>query len=204
MKQNETILIRLDAPCFPPDIYVSLEHFNTDMTNIDADVIQNQSGRTLLRKMAEHFLGEDDIQIFTQKNEKPEAYYDKAEISVSFSHTKEMVSAAMSRSYNVGCDMENASRKVHPRLIDRMRNENESNDLYEKVDPVKIWTLKESVLKMIGTGLRKPMHGVEIQSISDQEFDVILDNGERARICSFQHKDYWISVSYQKLTEGQR
>lgn len=197
MKTDESIPERLNISCLPEEIYVSYEPFLSDLTDVDKDLLQNQSGRNLIKQMASLFLEEDEIHILTQKNEKPKAFCDQREVSASFSHTKDGVAGAMSFVYNVGCDMEILNRKVHPRLIDRMKSDGESEKLYERIDPLRIWTLKEAALKMIGTGFRKPMNSVQISLVDKNEFDIVFDNGNRAKICSFQYKYHWISVCYQ-------
>lgn len=202
MKTNKPHPVRLDAACLPKNIYVSYELFETDITSVDPDVLQNQSGRNLIKDMADEFLDEEEIQILTQKNEKPKAICEGREVSVSFSHTKDAVAGAMSFAYNVGCDMENVNRNVHARLIDRMKHNLEKADLYDEMEPVQVWTLKEAALKMIGTGLRKPMKSVCISKIESGVFGVEFDNGKRAKICSFQHQDHWISVCYTKFPDN--
>lgn len=202
MKTKKPHPVRLDAACLPKNIYVSYEPFETDITSVDPDVLQNQSGRNLIKDMADEFLDEEVIQILTQKNEKPKAICEGREVSVSFSHTKDAVAGAMSFAYNVGCDMENVNRSVHSRLIDRMKHNDEKTDLYDKIEPVRVWTLKEAALKMIGTGLRKPMNSVRILMTKPEMFDVEFDDGKRAKICSFQHQDHWISVCYTKFPDN--
>lgn len=194
---NESTPKRLRIPCLPEEIYVCYEPFETYLTSIDKDLIQNQSGRNLIKKMADLFLEEKQMQVLTKKNEKPQAFCDEREISVSFSHTRDGVTGTMSFIYNVGCDMENLNRQVHPRLVDRIRNRGESDKLYANIDPLRLWTLKEAALKMIGTGLRKPMNSVQISWFDKNQFDVVFDNGKRAKICSFQHQEHWISICYQ-------
>lgn len=163
-------------------------------------MLQNESGRLLIKRMSNQFLAADEIKIFTVKNEKPEVHCDGKEISVSFSHTKDGVAGAVSKIFNVGCDMEHANREVHPRLMDRMKHKDESETLYDESETIKIWTLKESALKMIGTGLRKPMNSVHISSIEENHFGVQFDDGKQAKICSFQHQHHWISICYQELS----
>jgi phosphopantetheinyl transferase len=197
MKMEKPFLHRFTEPCVPDAIYVCFEQFETDIKKVDVDVLQNQSGRLLIKKMSDHFFSAEDIKIFTEKNEKPEMYCDGREISVSFSHTNDGVAAAMSKQFIVGCDMEHADREVHPRLVERMKHPDELPDLYEKTDAIRIWTLKESALKMIGTGLRKPMKGVHISSLQENQFQVRFDDGNEAKICSFRHNYHWISICYQ-------
>lgn len=201
MKTKKQYPVRLDVACLPEKIYVSHEPFETDIRSVDPDVLQNQSGRNLIKEMAGEFLDEEEIQILTQKNEKPKAICEGREVSVSFSHTKNAVAGALSFAYNVGCDMENVHRTVHPRLVDRIKHDDEKASLYDELEPVQVWTLKEAALKMIGTGLRKPMKSVRISMIESGVFDVEFDDGKRAKICSFQHKKHWISVCYRKFSD---
>lgn len=200
MKTKESTLHRLTEACLPESIYVCFEPFETDIKKQELDVLQNQSGRLLIKRMSDHFLGANEIKIFTEKNEKPEMHCDGKEVSVSFSHTDNGVAGAISNLMNVGCDMEHADRKVHTRLVDRMKHQGESEKLYESLEAIKIWTLKESALKMIGTGLRKPMNSVRISLLEKNQFDVLFDDGKEAKICSFQHQNHWISICYQELS----
>lgn len=199
MKTKESPLQRLTESCLPDTIFVCFEPFDTDIKKEEVDVLQNQSGRLLIKRMSDHFLSADEIKIFTKKNEKPEVQCDGREISVSFSHTNDGVAGALSNDFNVGCDMEHANRTVHPRLVDRMKHPDEIGSFYEEKDAIRIWTLKESALKMIGTGLRKPMKSVRISSIEENQFGVQFDDGKEAKICSFRHQHYWISICYQIL-----
>ncbi len=200
MKTQESPLQRLTQTCLPDTIFVCFEHFETDIKKEDLEVVQNQSGRLLIKRMSDQFLEAHEVKIFTEKNEKPEVHCDGKEISVSFSHTNDGVSGAISKKFNVGCDMEHSDRNVNLRLLDRMKHHEESEVLYEETDPIRIWTLKESALKMIGTGLRKPMKSVRISLMEKNHFGVQFDDGKEAKICSFQHQNHWISVCYQELS----
>ncbi|MDX1642486.1 MAG: hypothetical protein R3220_12355, partial [Balneolaceae bacterium] len=66
MKTKEPYPVRLDVSCLPGDIYVSYEPFETDINSADPDIIQNLSGRNLIKEMAGEFLNEQNIQILTQ------------------------------------------------------------------------------------------------------------------------------------------
>jgi phosphopantetheinyl transferase len=92
--------------------------------------------------------------------------------------------------------MEPCGREVHPRLAARMKHTAENEVIYSEIKPIRVWTLKEAALKQIGTGLRTPMNSVKIEVLNDSEFRVEFDNGKQAKICSFQHKDHWISICY--------
>ncbi|MEX0944197.1 MAG: 4'-phosphopantetheinyl transferase superfamily protein [Balneolaceae bacterium] len=155
------------------------------------------SGAIILRRMSKKFLGIKELDIYTPKNEKPKAFIGDNELSVSFSHTKKAICAAISYEFNVGCDIESIDRSVNPAIISRIKCKNEIDQLYNETEPIRIWTCKEAALKMIGMGLRISMNSVYLKKISEDLFEVEFNNGKRAKICSFQHRDHWISVCYQ-------
>lgn len=181
----------------PNDILVCYSPLKQVRPDKGSDLAESHSGSVLIRQMAEHWFNEEHPQIETSKSEKPRLAINGKEVSVSFSHTKKAISAAMSGGYNVGCDMEALNRTVSPGLVRRMKHEDEPDTLYESLPAIQIWTLKESVLKMIGTGLRKPMNGVKLTRIDQSLFDVEIFDDKPAKICSFQHQEHWISISFQ-------
>ena len=188
---------RIRHIALPEEIILSCEL----ITEVDEakirDEVESVSGAVLIRSMAKKHLSVNQLDVYTPKSEKPKAFVGENELSVSFSHTKEAIAASISFDYLVGCDIECTDRTVSSALVVRMKGEKESSELY-KLEPIRIWTCKESALKMIGTGLRKPMRSVNLYQSDVNLFDVEIDNGIRAKICSFKHKNYWISICYQK------
>jgi len=182
----------------PDDVKVAFELFSLSGIVKDHDRTQNMSGASLLRKMAKlHYGSKIDVRLL--KNEKPKAFLNGREISVSFSHTQKALSAVISEKYNVGCDIESVERSVSPGLIDRIKAGKEPDELYSEVEPIRIWTIKESALKMIGTGLRKSMNSIRVEQDDEELFTVDFFDGNRAKICSFKYQEHWITVCYQKL-----
>ncbi|TVQ65626.1 MAG: 4'-phosphopantetheinyl transferase superfamily protein [Balneolaceae bacterium] len=164
----------------------------------DSHAIENLSGSHFIRKLAETGLGIGSLQLVTRKNEKPKAFDGKDELSVSFSHTRHSIAGAISRIYNVGCDLESATRKVPESLVKRMKAKEESESLYVNEQALRIWTCKEAALKMTGTGLRKPMSGVRLFQQEEELFIAEIDDVFQAEICSFLHNGFWISVCFKK------
>lgn len=146
--------------------------------------------------MIQAFLRRNSAKIITKKYEKPRVECSEPEISASFSHTDKLVSAAISEKHIVGVDMEWSGREVNPKLMTRMRHIEEESGFYERRPGIQIWTLKESALKAIGTGLRKPMKSVKLKEESEFLFSVEFDDGKQAKICSFRENDQWISICY--------
>lgn len=181
----------------PDSIVVVYEPMKLFKKLVDIQKAEIHSGSYLIRKTARDYFSAKKVEIIAEKYEKPKAFINDTEVSVSFSHTNDGVVLAMSSSLNVGCDMEVKSRLVSESLAKRMRNPKESNQLYASHPLVQIWTFKEAALKMIGTGLRYPMNLVRITADKKNGFDVEFNDGKQAKICSFQHNDHWISICYQ-------
>jgi phosphopantetheinyl transferase len=156
------------------------------------------SGSYLIRKVAREHLSARKVEIIAKKYEKPRAFINGSEVSVSFSHTKTGLALAISKSYNVGCDIELSARHVSPLLVKRMKHEQEDLSLYEQLPAVQIWTFKEAALKMMGTGLRNPMHNVKISQGEKDLLDVEINDGIQAKICSFQYHQHWVTICYRK------
>ncbi|MEX0906633.1 MAG: 4'-phosphopantetheinyl transferase superfamily protein [Balneolaceae bacterium] len=187
---------RLTHPDLPEDIVAAYGLLKPKKISGTPDVVENITGSRFVKKMSDRYMGITDLDIHTQKYEKPKAFIKEEEISVSFSHTSDAISAAVSRYLVVGCDMEMTGREVHPRLASRMRHPGEKESLYQNLEHIQIWTFKEAALKCIGTGLRKPMKSVKIDQRENSLFDVEFDGGRIAKICSFRHKEHWISICY--------
>ena len=158
---------------------------------------ESHSGSYLIRKVAREHMAAKKVDIITEKYEKPRAFINNIEVSVSFSHTKSGLALAISEMHNVGCDIELSKRNVSPLLIKRMKHAQEDEGLYELLPAVQIWTFKEAALKMMGTGLRNPMHNVKITRGQKGLFDIEINDGIKAKICSFKHHQHWITVCYR-------
>jgi phosphopantetheinyl transferase len=192
----QEVFERLQHPSLPEEIIVAYEPLYVETSGGDIDASQSITGSILIKKTADLCMGVPKIDVYTQKYEKPKAFVDKVEVSVSFTHTDDALAASLSRLLNVGIDMERTGRSVSDRLLSRMKHPKESHFLYDQIELIRIWTLKEAALKMIGTGLRKPMKSTYIERINSDLFNVEFDDGKQAKICSFQHQEHWISVCY--------
>lgn len=196
----------IHQPFFPEGIHVALCNLpDNDRRNQQAvDRVESEWGKDLLKEIIKKQYGKGDPVFTTIKYEKPSAILKKDILSISFSHTSDKVCGVVSDRWVVGIDMESSERTVHDRLAKRMKHSSENLKLYKKDPIIKIWTMKEAALKAIGTGLRKPMNSVKLESITDELYEVEFFNGIRANICSFQVKRQWISICYisSKISES--
>lgn len=87
-------------------------------------------------------------------------------ICFNLSHSEEMIVCAVSEK-NVGCDVERI-RKAQMRVADRFFCDRESAYLYQfgterrNLEFTRLWTMKESYIKMTGEGIRLPLKTFEV------------------------------------------
>lgn len=190
---------------FPEELYVGILPLpkSAESAKVMEHSVESRSGQELLRKLIGDQYKSGDPEFETIKYEKPSARLNGDVVSVSFSHTTDAVCAAISKKWVVGIDMESTERKVSESLAKRMKHPDEILKFYDNNPIIQIWTMKEAALKAIGTGLRKPMNSVSLESVNEKIFKARLFNEVNAEICSFQLNDQWISICYivSKLTE---
>ena len=114
-------------------------------------------------------------------------------IGLSITHSDELFICGLNRKGEIGIDTEKVDRIINPRLLNRILHSEEQLSHFKSV--IQLWTLKEAVLKLIGTGLRTNMNKLQIKPKSDFIFEVNHNNYELT-IVSFEHRNHWISVAY--------
>lgn len=114
-------------------------------------------------------------------------------IGYSISHTANCYLMGVNNTGEIGVDIERTDRIIHPKLRDRICNEFEKDD--ETTETLQLWTIKEAVLKLTGTGLRTNMNKVVVERIDEINFQVHHDNKEIS-IVSLERNGYWISVAW--------
>lgn len=113
----------------------------------------------------------------------------------SVSHTSDLWLCGVYLGGELGVDVERTDRRVHERLIQRILHQEEEIETFESV--MQLWTIKEAVLKLTGTGLRTNMSNVLISRISEEIFKVNHDKYS-VTVVSFESSGHWISVAYSQ------
>lgn len=88
------------------------------------------------------------------------------DLCFSISHTKGAVCAAFSEC-EVGADIELSSRKVNPKLYDRVLSERERLSVNSNEDFLRLWVCKEAFLKRVGTGIATDLRGADTSLLTD-------------------------------------
>lgn len=102
----------------------------------------------------------------------------------SISHCKEAIAVAMD-DQPVGIDVE-AIRNVEQDLILRTMNEEEQQQIHSNRDFTRLWTQKEAILKMEGTGITS---FEQLQGLSISDY----------RIQTIEKEKYIYTIAYGKL-----
>jgi len=111
----------------------------------------------------------------------------------SITHTTGFRAFCTANSGQVGLDAERRDRMVHPKLKDRMRHPDEPMALY--AEPLKVWTLKESILKCTGKGLRVGMNRIHLHQIDETRFQCEW-NGHEIHGILIERPEVWLSLAY--------
>lgn len=151
------------------------------------------TSRLLLKKMAGKWGYPDDFHVLKNEAGKPAGFFKSGKCGVSISHSRNWVFGIIADTNEVGMDIEEISRKVNPSLKRRIFH-GEEESAFKDFDLVRMWTIKESVLKLLGTGLRKNMSDVLVKQVHTDYFKTIV-NQRDIRIHSFIYKKWWIAIS---------
>lgn len=114
---------------------------------------------------------------------------------VGISHTPRMVFAALGTGGSIGLDAEPLDRATGEALRRRILNEAEAlEESISRISTIELWTIKESILKLEGTGLRTSMKSVFLRTDEDGVFK--SDIKGRQIVCkTFVVEDHCIAIS---------
>jgi 4'-phosphopantetheinyl transferase len=121
-------------------------------------------------------------------------------------HTDGMVLFADSQGGSVGVDVERISRRTDVALAERYFAKPEVEYVMDHFDAdmklrafLRVWTLKESFIKAIGTGLSMPLADFAFENIDDQRprvkmLNPSLEDGRQWQFITFSPRDGYIAA----------
>lgn len=122
----------------------------------------------LLRRLLREDFGLTNPDIRKTPEGKP--YIAGSDVKISLSHTKGLVCCAAARGKEIGIDCEYI-RSVPERVKNRVCTPEEAEGIRTSGDPemrfIQLWTLKESISKKRGVGLRESFRQYEIRFEDD-------------------------------------
>lgn len=151
------------------------------------------TARLTLKKMARSF-DVENILILKDELGQPYGYDNGKKYFVSIAHSDEVVFCGFSKEEAIGVDLEPVDRNVPQKLVRRMMHAGEES-LFSEMALIRLWTIKEAYIKLLGKGLRINMNQVQIKADGGQ-FTAEINNDKTAKICSFQLENNWLAVSY--------
>jgi phosphopantetheinyl transferase len=154
------------------------------------------SSRWLVHKMAEHLeLDPDRFLLKKDDTGQPFAEYQTKRYNVSIAHSVEDTICAVSSTVQLGIDLEPKGRSVAVGLPARLLNESEYS-LFSGQDTLRMWTLKEAILKLKGSGLRTRLKDWKLISNDQSLFTAENREKERVNIYSFSYQNNWIALAF--------
>ena len=154
------------------------------------------AGRLMLKKLWEESVGDDnDLTVLKDKFGKPYGKSDNVLVNLSLAHSNSTIFCGISRSRDIGIDLEPADRKVDGRLGKRIYHPNE-DETVRRLPLIRFWTIKEALVKLHGGGLRTNLKDVMVSQNSESEFLGRFNDDKTAIICSFEQQEHWLAVAY--------
>jgi phosphopantetheinyl transferase len=114
---------------------------------------------------------------------------------MSVSHTGSTYFFGVNVEGEIGVDIESSKRTTHHKLRDRILHHCENWD--SDVETIQIWTIKEAILKLIGTGLRTNMNKICVKRLSPINFHATHDMISIS-VVSLKINGYWISIAWTR------
>lgn len=149
------------------------------MTNA-SNRLRSAAGEVLARYAVSEFSGLGNAEFFIETLPKGKPYVSShPDVHFNVSHSGDLVACAISGS-DVGIDVEH-TRRVNYRIAERYFTKSEQEDLFNLNEPAredyffKLWTIKESYLKAIGTGLTRSLGSFSV--IRQQERFILSGAG---------------------------
>lgn len=146
--------------------------------------LRSEISHSLFSHLAERMgFGHADIALEKESSGRPTVMAGDERWGASITHTRGMIACAVNRNGAIGIDLELTDRSEHPALRNRMLAAGDDPDLTDGFGTIQLWTIKEAVLKLYGTGLRVPMKNVVLASCTPgKDPDAATDTLVRARV----------------------
>jgi hypothetical protein len=166
---------RADIPLIPEDVAFAIAPCaGRELTDTG---LRGDIAHSLFSHLATRMgFGDADITVEKEISGRPVVIAGVERWGASITHTRGMIACAVNRQGEIGLDLERTDRSEHPALRKRMLSSGDDPDLLDRCSTIQLWTIKESVLKLYGSGLRVPMKTVALMPVVDVRNDSALKN----------------------------
>jgi len=184
----------LDAD-FPKNIPEYLVAESKSYGNLERRQLFLQS-RLMIHSIIDEKMGSpNDLRILKEDSDKPYGLMANQQIHISISHSSSTVFTIIDPNNMLGIDAELINRSHKPDVRQRiMHPEEKITDDLQSVDTILLWVVKESILKLIGSGLRVSMSSICLQKHSKDRFGCrINDQNIQTSVMAYQH--HYLAIS---------
>jgi phosphopantetheinyl transferase len=140
------------------------------------------------------------IKVQKEGSGRPVIHTDKSEWGASITHSRGYIACAINRSGDIGLDLEIADRREHPGLRQRVISAEDDINILESCSTIRLWTIKEAVLKMHGSGLRIAMNNVTLMPGRDNLVEAKVQE-RRGMVYSGLLENCWLALAWPALEE---
>lgn len=210
------ILNRIEIPGYEQEIQVGWSEVHQSIPESVLSDFENEEFQSFTNERRKHeyltsrmlfreLLSETDWdypEIKLEKNDmgKPVVIPMESGIHISFSHSNELVVCAISRAYDIGVDVESKNRVINERVVRRILSEREW-EIYTQEDPIKLWTVKESLVKSLGTGFRTNLNQLEVTLRQNNQFSAVLDEDVKLMGVYMEVNNHGLSIAFPERNE---
>lgn len=146
------------------------------------------------KALAAFYLREKDMEYCFSEHGKP-YFKNRPDLFFSLSHSGSYAMAAVSDK-EIGCDIQQI-KKIDLKISKRFFTEYENDYIKNTLDFFRVWTLKESFIKLVGTGLSIPLNSFCVENLRDKPY--VDYNGSRYVFIENKIGDYYLSICQMDL-----
>ncbi|MDG5767190.1 4'-phosphopantetheinyl transferase superfamily protein [Balneolales bacterium ANBcel1] len=128
---------------------------------------------------------------------KPYGILEGREVGIGISHCKSLLVCALYIGGDAGIDVEQCERPLHPSLRKRIVHPDDHSMISEDLCGIRLWTVKEAVLKYLGTGLRLAMNKIKLEELDQYRFSAELES-QKLTVSSFPFRNHWVALAYRE------
>ena len=137
------------------------------------------------------------FELLKQPGGKPYGTLNGQKVGVGIAHCSTLLVCALNRFGEIGIDVERRDRSLHPSLRKRIIHPDDECGQTDEFCGIRLWTIKEAVLKYYGTGLRVAMNTIKLKVGGPYHYQAELETKTLA-VTSFPFRDHWIAMVYRE------
>lgn len=153
--------------------------------------------RIILRDLArEAGLDVESLKLKKTEQGRPFGTTESGQFYVSIAHTNHHVFCGLSPNRSIGVDLEPVSREVKVDVRKRILSDEElTNKALQEVKTLRLWTIKEAIVKLTGGGMGKHMAVSRVNQTDNYVFNTSMEGYDNIQIYSRQYLNHWIAVA---------